>query len=152
PSWSHLLGTDDFGRDILSRILYGSRISLQVGFVAVGISGTIGILIGLLGGYFGGWLDSVLMRCMDVLLAFPAILLAVTIMALLGPSTTNVMIAIGIAYIPVFARVVRGTVLTVMPNEYVEAARAAGATELRTMLVHVLPGTTGPIIVQVSLA
>lgn len=152
PSAAHLLGTDDFGRDILTRILFGSRISLQVGFVAVGIAGSLGILLGLLSGYFGGWVDNVLMRCMDVLLAFPAILLAVTIMALLGPSTTNVMIAIGIAYIPIFARVVRGTVLTVKPNEYVEAARAAGASELRMLVQHIVPGTTGPIIVQVSLA
>jgi peptide/nickel transport system permease protein len=152
PSAAHLLGTDDFGRDILTRILFGSRISLQVGFVAVGIAGSLGILLGLLAGYFGRWIDNVLMRCMDVLLAFPAILLAVTIMALLGPSTTNVMIAIGIAYIPIFARVVRGTVLTVKPNEYVEAARAAGASELRMLVQHIVPGTTGPIIVQVSLA
>jgi peptide/nickel transport system permease protein len=152
PSASHWLGTDDFGRDILSRIIYGSRISLQVGFVAVGLAGSIGIVLGLLAGYFGGHVDSFLMRCMDVLLAFPAILLAVTIMALLGPSTTNVMIAIGIAYIPVFARVVRGSVLTIKPNEYVHAARAAGASELRMLVQHVLPGTSGPIIVQVSLA
>jgi peptide/nickel transport system permease protein len=152
PSAAHLLGTDDFGRDILSRILFGSRVSLQVGFVAVGIAGSLGVVLGLLSGYFGGWLDNVLMRSMDVLLAFPAILLAVTIMALLGPNTTNVMIAIGIAYIPIFARVVRGTVLTVKPNEYVEAARAAGASELRVLVRHVVPGTTGPIIVQVSLA
>jgi peptide/nickel transport system permease protein len=152
PSAAHLLGTDDFGRDILSRILYGSRISLQVGFVAVGIAGSIGILFGLLAGYLGGWVDNLLMRTMDVLLAFPAILLAVTIMALLGPNTTNVMIAIGIAYIPIFARVVRGTVLSIKPNEYVEAARAVGASELRTLVQHIVPGTSGPIIVQVSLA
>jgi peptide/nickel transport system permease protein len=152
PSAAHLFGTDDFGRDILTRIIYGARISLQVGFVAVGIAGTIGIALGLVAGYFGGWVDGVLMRSMDVLLAFPAILLAVVIMALLGPSTTNVMIAIGIAYIPVFARVVRGSVLTVKPNEYVEAARAAGASEKRMLLLHVLPGTSGPIIVQASLA
>jgi peptide/nickel transport system permease protein len=152
PSAAHLLGTDDFGRDILSRILYGSRVSLQIGFVAVGIAASTGVVLGMLAGYFGGWLDNVLMRSMDVLLAFPAILLAVTIMALLGPSTTNVMIAIGIAYIPHFARVVRGAVLTVKPNEYVQAARAAGASELRLLVNHVAPGTTGPIIVQVSLA
>jgi len=152
PTAAHLFGTDDFGRDILSRIIYGARISLQVGFVAVGIAGSIGIVLGLLAGYFGGWIDNVLMRMMDVLLAFPAILLAVVIMALLGPSTTNVMIAIGIAYIPVFARVVRGTVLTVKPNDYVEAARAAGASEFRTLTRHVLPGTSGTIIVQASLA
>ncbi len=152
PSAAHWLGTDDFGRDILTRILFGSRISLQVGFVAVGIAGSIGILFGLLSGYFGGWIDNLLMRTMDVLLAFPAILLAVTIMALLGPNTTNVMIAIGIAYIPIFARVVRATVLTIKPNEYVEAARAAGASELRMLVRHIVPGTSGPIIVQVSLA
>ncbi|HEY1293512.1 MAG TPA: ABC transporter permease [Chloroflexota bacterium] len=152
PSASHWLGTDDFGRDILTRIMYGSRISLQVGFVAVGLAGSIGIILGLLAGYFGGAIDGFLMRCMDVILAFPAILLAVTIMALLGPSTTNVMIAIGIAYIPVFARVVRGAVLTIKPNEYVDAARAAGASESRMLFQHVLPGTSGPIIVQVSLA
>jgi peptide/nickel transport system permease protein len=152
PSAQHWLGTDDFGRDILTRIIFGARVSLQVGFVAVGIAGSIGILLGLASGYFGGWTDSVVMRCMDVLLAFPAILLAVVIMALLGPSTTNVMIAIGIAYIPVFARIVRGTVLTVKPNEYVQAARAAGASELRMLRSHIVPGTIGPIIVQVSLA
>ena len=152
PSASHWLGTDDFGRDILTRILYGSRVSLQIGFVAVGIAASIGIVLGLISGYFGGHVDDVVMRCMDVLLAFPAVLLAVTIMALLGPSTTNVMIAIGIAYIPQFARVVRGTVFTVKPNEYVQAARAAGASELRMLVNHIAPGTIGPIIVQVSLA
>jgi peptide/nickel transport system permease protein len=152
PSPEHLLGTDDFGRDLLSRIIYGARISLQVGFVAVGIAGTVGVLLGLVSGYFGGAVDNAIMRLMDVVLAFPAILLAVTIMALLGPSTTNVMIAIGVAYIPIFARIVRGSVLSIKPNEYVEAARAAGATETRTLWQHVLPGTSGPIIVQVSLA
>jgi peptide/nickel transport system permease protein len=152
PSAAHWLGTDDFGRDILTRILYGSRISLQIGLVAVGIAASLGVVLGLTSGYFGGWVDSVVMRCMDVLLAFPAVLLAVTIMALLGPSTTNVMIAIGIAYIPLFARVVRASVLTIKPNEYVQAARAAGASELRMLTYHIAPGTVGPIIVQVSLA
>jgi peptide/nickel transport system permease protein len=152
PSPRHWLGTDDFGRDLLSRIIYGARISLQVGFVAVGIAGTLGVLLGLVAGYFGGMVDNAIMRLMDVVLAFPAILLAVTIMALLGPSTTNVMIAIGIAYVPIFARLVRGSVLAIKPNDYVEAARASGATEARTLVRHVLPGTSGPIIVQVSLA
>jgi peptide/nickel transport system permease protein len=152
PSLQHPFGTDDFGRDILSRIIYGARISLMVGGVAVGIAATVGISLGLLAGYFGGLADSVIMRLMDIIFAFPAILLAISIMALLGPSTTNVMIAIGIVYIPIFARIVRGTTLELRIQDYVEAAVASGAVSSRILGRHILPGTLGPITVQVTLA
>ncbi|RIK34696.1 MAG: peptide ABC transporter permease [Chloroflexi bacterium] len=152
PSAAHWFGTDDFGRDILARIIYGARISLQVGIIAVGIAASVGIPLGLIAGYFGGLVDAVIMRCMDVIFAFPAILLAITIMALLGPSTTNVMIAIGIVYIPIFARLVRGSTLALKAQEYVEAARAAGAPAGRILLHHILPGTLGEITVQITLS
>ena len=152
PSTEHLFGTDDFGRDILSRIIYGARISLMVGVVAVGIAATVGISLGLLAGYFGGISDTVIMRLMDIIFAFPAILLAISIMALLGPSTFNVMIAIGIVYIPIFARIVRGTTLELRIQDYVEAAVASGAVSGRILGRHILPGTLGPITVQVTLA
>jgi peptide/nickel transport system permease protein len=152
PSAAHLFGTDDFGRDILSRIIYGARISLQVGMIAVGIAGSIGITLGLVAGYFGGFIDGLIMRVMDVIFAFPAILLAITIMALLGPSTANVMIAIGIVYIPIFARIVRGTTLALKALDYVEAARACGSTAWRILWGHILPGTWGEITVQVTLS
>ncbi len=152
PSWQHPLGTDDFGRDVLSRIIHGSRISLQVGAIAVGIAVAVGVTLGVGAGYLGGRLDSVIMRIMDIVLAFPAILLAIGIMAILGPSTTNVMIAIGIVYVPIFARVVRGSVLQVNAQEYVEAARAMGAADLRIVRRHILPGTIDTVIVQVSLS
>jgi peptide/nickel transport system permease protein len=152
PSLAHPFGTDDFGRDILSRIIHGARISLQVGIIAVGIAATVGIPLGLVAGYLGGFVDAIIMRCMDVIFAFPAILLAITIMALLGPSTTNVMIAIGIVYIPIFARLVRGSTLALKAQDYVEAARAAGAPARRILLRHILPGTLGEITVQVTLS
>jgi peptide/nickel transport system permease protein len=152
PSWQHPLGTDDFGRDVLSRIIHGSRISLEVGAIAVGIAVGVGVALGVTAGYTGSKVDSVIMRVMDIVLAFPAILLAIAIMAILGPSTANVMIAIGIVYIPIFARVVRGSTLHVKAQEYVEAARAMGASDLRIIRRHVLPGTIDTVIVQVSLS
>jgi peptide/nickel transport system permease protein len=152
PSLRHLLGTDDFGRDVLSRIIHGSRISLEVGAIAVGIAVAVGVVLGVGAGYLGGRTDSIIMRTMDIVLAFPAILLAIGIMAILGPSTANVMIAIGIVYIPIFARVVRGSTLQVKAQEYVEAARAMGSSDPRIVVRHILPGTLDTIIVQVSLS
>ena len=152
PTFSHPFGTDDFGRDILSRVIYGARISLQVGIIAVGLAGTIGITLGLLAGYLGGWIDNSIMRVMDVIFAFPAILLAISIMALLGPSTVNVMIAIGIVYIPIFARIVRGATLALKELDYVEAAQASGATPGQILWRHIFPGTLGAITVQTTLS
>lgn len=152
PSVTHPFGTDDFGRDILSRIIYGARISLQVGIVAVGIAAVVGISTGLLAGYGGGWLDTILMRLMDIIFAFPAILLAISIMALLGPSTVNVMIAIGIVYIPIFARIVRGATLAIKELDYVEAARASGTKPSQILWRHIFPGTLGAITVQTTLS
>lgn len=152
PSSTYLLGTDDLGRDIFSRIIYGARISLQVGIIAVGIAAAVGISTGLLAGYLGGWVDAVLMRLMDVIFAFPAILLAISIMAILGPSTVNVMIAIGIVYIPIFARIVRGSTLAIKALDYVEAARAGGTPPGQILWRHIFPGTLGAITVQITLS
>ena len=151
PSRAFLLGSDDFGRDVLSRVLYGARISLRVGVVAVAISLLAGGTIGLLAGYYGGTLDLLVMRLMDVLLAFPAILLAIAVVAVLGPSLTNAMVAVGITGIPVYARLVRGVVLQVKSLEYVTAARALGAGDTRLILHAVLPNCVAPILVQTSL-
>lgn len=152
PSAAHWFGTDDFGRDIFARVIYGSRVSLQVGLIAVGIAATSGTLIGLLAGYFAGWIDSILMRVMDVVFAFPAILLAIAIVAILGTSTSNVMIAIGIIYIPIFARIVRGSTLELKAQDYLEAAHASGAKSGRILFRHIFPGTLGPLTVGISLA
>ena len=152
PSARHWLGTDDFGRDIFTRIIHGARISLEVGVIAVGIAATTGILLGLLAGFFGSLVDSIIMRLMDVIFAFPAILLAIAIVALLGPSTRNVMIAIGIIYIPIFARIVRGSALELRVQDYIEAAQASGARPGRILWRHIFPGTWGPLTVQISLA
>jgi peptide/nickel transport system permease protein len=152
PSLDHPFGTDRLGRDVLSRVLIGAETSLQVGAVSVGISLVLGTAIGLVSGYRGGWLDSVLMRSMDVLFSFPIILLAIAIVAVLGPSLLNAMIAIGVVFTPIFARVVRGSVLSVREEVFIRAARSLGASDLRIVLRHVLPNVAAPIIVQTSLS
>jgi ABC-type dipeptide/oligopeptide/nickel transport systems, permease components len=151
PNGEFLFGTDDKGRDILSRVIYGSQLSLLVGVVAVSIGICIGVPIGLIAGYYGGWWDLVLMRMIDVLLAFPGMLLALAIVSALGPSLFNVMLAVGIFSIPTFARLVRGSTLTVKKLEYIDAIRALGAGDFRIMMVHVLPNVVSPIIVQGTL-
>ena len=152
PSLTHPFGTDDFGRDILSRVMVGARVSLMVGLIAVGISAVVGSFFGLLAGYTGRIIDEVIMRAMDILFAFPAILLAIAIMAALGRGVGNAMIAIGIVYVPIFARIARGSVLTVREEEFVEAARAIGSTDGRIMYKHIFPNILSPIIVEITLS
>jgi len=151
PSLEHLLGTDELGRDILSRIIYGSRISLTLGIVSVGIGLFGGVPLGAIGAYWGGWVDLVIMRFIDILLAFPAILLAIAIVSILGPGLYNAMIAVGVAQLPVYARLIRGLILSIKEKEFVEAARALGASDLRIITRHVIPNSLAPIIVQSTL-
>lgn len=152
PSPAHVLGTDQFGRDILSRILVGARSSLLVAFSSVALAGSAGMLIGVVSGYSGGWLDGMSMRAMDVIFAFPAILLAIAIMAVMGTSLSNLILAIGVVYTPQFARVARAAVLSIKHVEFVEAARAMGAGASRIMARHLLPNILPPVIVQISLS
>lgn len=151
PSASHWLGTDEFGRDILARLVHGSRISLMVGIVAVSIALTVGGTLGALAGFYGGKIDMIIMRFMDILLAVPSLLLSITIVSALGPSIINLMIAISISSIPGYARIVRSSVMTVRDNEFVEAARSIGANNWEIILKHIIPNCMAPIIVQVSL-
>ncbi len=151
PSRSHLLGTDEFGRDVLSRIVYGSRAALQIGFLTAAIALCIGVPLGLISGYKGGILDNVIMRLIDVMLGFPYLLLAMIIVAVLGPSLRNAMIAVGVVNVPLYARLVRGSVLAVRELEYVQACRALGASDMRIGLQHILPNVAAPIIVQTTL-
>lgn len=151
PSTEHWMGTDDKGRDILSRILYGSRLSMGVGFAAVIFGAFFGITLGLIAGYYGKWVDSIIMRCMDVLLAFPGILLALAIVSALGPSLINVTIAVGAFSVPLFARIVRGSTLEVKQLEYIDAIRSLGAKDGTIIFKHILPNIMSPIIVQGTL-
>ena len=151
PSREHLLGQDELGRDILSRIIYGARISLTAGLASVTIATGVGTIIGVVSGYFGRWPDSLLMRLMDVLLAFPSILLAIVIVSILGPSLTNAMLAIGIVFIPQIARVVRSAVISVRERDYIEAERALGAGNAPIVFSGVLPNSMAPLIVQSTL-
>src|SRR5262249_53900509 len=147
PSLFHPLGTDLLGRDLLSRLLFGAGISLSIGLFSVGIGLCIGGLLGPVGGYYGAGVDSVIMRLVDALLAFPGLLLALVVIAALGPGLVNVMIAVGVSSVPLYARLVRGSTLSIREQEYVHAARAVGSSDRRVMLRRVLPNLVGPIIV-----
>lgn len=151
PSLAHPLGMDDLGRDILSRIIFGTRRSLQVGVLSVGLAIVVGMLIGALAGFVGGWLDTVTMRFMDVMLAFPALLLAIAIVTILGPGLMNMLYAIGIVSIPAYARIVRASVLSIKQQDYILAARMLGVRNLRILFKHVLPNCLTPLIVQGTL-
>ena len=152
PSWSHLFGTDDLGRDVFSRVVLAASVSLRVAVIAVAISLTVGVILGMVAGYAGGVLDTALMRIVDVVFSFPVLLLALAIVAILGPGVTSAMIAIGVVYIPIFARVARADTLRVRQTQYVQAARATGVGTSRILARHVLPNISGPVIVQTSIS
>jgi peptide/nickel transport system permease protein/dipeptide transport system permease protein len=158
PAWhengsmENILGTDDLGRDTLSRIIYGARVSLMVAIVSVGLAFVFGTLLGSVSGYYKGAVDSVIMRVMDMILAFPYLLLAIVVVAYLGPSLQNAMMAIGITYVPRFARIVRGSVLEECEKDYVMAARSIGAANPRIIFLTILPNCMGPLIVQTTLS
>ena len=151
PSLQHLCGTDEMGRDIFCRIVYGSRYSIAVGFVAVIISMAVGVTLGAIAGYFGGLLDDVIMRLTDIFSSVPNVLMAVAIVSALGTSTFNLMLAIGLSSFPNFARITRASVLTVRDQEFIEAARASGLTRAAIITKHILPNSLSPIIVQASM-
>ena len=151
PSLRHLCGTDELGRDIFSRLLYGGRVSLTIGIISVGIGLLVGGAIGAIGGYFGGKLDNVLMRFIDILMAIPSVILGVSICAALGPGLVNTMIAVGVSTIPNYARILRSSILTVKQQEFVEAARAIGASNGRIIGKHIIPNSMSGLIVQASM-
>jgi peptide/nickel transport system permease protein len=152
PSWHHLLGVDLLGRDEFSRILYGARFSLLIGIVSVSIGLTVGLVLGSVAGYLGGFVDSAIMRCMDVMLAIPGLLFAIGIVAILQPGLYQMMIAVGVVNIPIFARLLRGSILAQRENDFVLAARAVGVKRRRILFSHILPNAISPVIVQGTLA
>lgn len=152
PSAEHWLGTDSFGRDILARIIHGSRISLSIGFVSVIISLIIGGAIGAFAGYYGGKLDMIIMRFIDVLMAIPSMLMCICVVTVLGPGMSNLLVAITFSYIATFCVIVRSSILTIKNSDYIEAARATGVSTFRIILKHILPNTMGPIMVQATLS
>ncbi len=152
PSMKHWFGTDNFGRDVFTRVIYGYRVSMAVAVASVALAIAAGLPLGLLAGYFGNPLDNLIMRPLDLLMSFPPILLAVTLVAIFGTGTTVTILALAVIWVPIMARVLRGSVLTVRNEEYVEAARALGASALRVMLRHVLPNSLGPLVVQASIS
>ena len=152
PSRAHLFGTDELGRDIFSRVLYGARISIPAGILTIFATGTIGVILGAFAGYVGGWLESIIMRAADVVLAFPSIILAMAITAVRGgPGVSNALVAIILVLWPEYARVMRGAVLAIKSNEYVTAAEAIGASRWRILMRHILPGTDAPLVVKMTL-
>ena len=151
PSWEYPMGTDDLGRDMLSLIIYGSRISIRIGFFSVGLAIIIGVMLGAISGYFGGGTDNLIMRLMDIMLAFPSILLALVIVAVIGPGLLNAMLAVGIVSIPTYARITRASVIAESTREYIQASKALGANSFRILAQHVLPNALSPIIVAASL-
>ena len=152
PSAKHWFGTDGYGRDVFARIIHGSRLSLSLSIISMLIEVAVGSMIGAISGYFGGRVDDVLMRLMDMLLAIPPMLMSISIVAALGRSMANLMLALALAYMPVFARVIRSSILSVKDQEFVEAARACGTSDARIILRHIIPNAVGPIIVQATLA
>ena len=151
PSWEHPFGTDEYGRDLFARLVYGTKASLPIGFVAVLFAMVFGILFGSIAGYYGGAVDNVIMRCIDILRGVPSVLLAIAIVAILGEGTKSLMIAVGVSNIAIFARIVRAAVLTVRNSEFIESARAIGKNSFEIIFQHVLPNCLSPIIVQASL-
>lgn len=151
PSWEHWFGTDELGRDVLARVLFGARISLKVGFVAVGIAVVVGTAIGLAAGFYGGWLDSILMRLVDIMLCFPTFFLILAVIAFLQPSIWIIMVVIGLTGWMGVARLVRAEVLAIREMEYIQAARCIGCSDLRIMLRHILPNALSPVLVAATL-
>ncbi|NOU99465.1 nickel transporter permease [Paenibacillus planticolens] len=147
----HLLGTDQFGRDLYTRIIYGARVSLEVGFIAVVVALVIGVTLGLISGYYGGWIDTMIMRFVDIVLSFPVLLLAIAFVAALGPGIKNVIIALGLIYWTSYARIVRANVLIVKEEEYIQAARTIGSSDFRIIFFNILPNCLAPIIVVATL-